>query len=145
MLEFKDFPKVQDILSIIKIESRFNPNARNGVSNGLMQVNHGSLDIGTNMSQGVKLLREYYVMLGSERAAVLAYNSGPSSYRRGRFKIKYFEKFKENRYAFERWLIRRCNNDSRTGDGNPRSDDDRPVRGSSYGIFLSANRTTCEY
>lgn len=96
-LSHPDFPTTQDILTIIKIESNFNPKAINGVSRGLMQVNHGSMNPSTNMKQGVKLLREYYLTLDSMKSAVIAYNIGIGNYLKGRVKKRgreYWNKFK---------------------------------------------------
>lgn len=105
MLAFGDFPRASDILAIARAESSFNPNARNKVSRGIMQVNHGSFDVATNLHQGVALLREYYILMGgSVKAAVLSYNSGPSNYRKGRFVIKYWEQYKEHEHVYRKWL-----------------------------------------
>lgn len=101
MLAYQDFPTKEDIMAIASIESNFNRNARNGISKGVMQVNRGSFELGVNMSQGVSLLREYYELLGSKKAAVLAYNAGPSNYRRGRYKISYWKKFQKERVRYE--------------------------------------------
>lgn len=100
-LAYDDFPKVTDILAVMKIESNFEVFARNRISRGLMQVNHGSYDIAKNISEGVELLRKYYVMLGSKRAAVLAYNAGPANYKRGHFKVLYWKKFEGAKHVFE--------------------------------------------
>lgn len=94
LLAFEDFPKVKDIVVIARVESRFLANARNGISRGIMQVNRGPFEIAANMQAGVKLLREYYLQLGSEKAAVIAYNVGPGNYRKGRYTSHYWLKYK---------------------------------------------------
>lgn len=95
------FPKVEDILAIAWIESTFNPKAKNSISNGIMQVNNGSFDMRKNMEQGVKLLIEYYNTLGSEKAAVIAYNVGIGNYRKGNFGLKYWNKFQKAKKEIE--------------------------------------------
>ncbi len=95
------FPKVEDILAIAWIESTFNPKAKNSISNGIMQVNNGSFDMRKNMEQGVKLLIEYYNALGSEKAAVIAYNVGIGNYRKGNFGLKYWNKFQKAKKEIE--------------------------------------------
>lgn len=93
MLAFPDFPKAHDILAIAKIESRFNEKARNGISRGVMQVNHGPWDLTLNVQAGVKLLRSYYEQLGSAKAAIVAYNIGIGNYIRGKRNPTYFAKY----------------------------------------------------
>ena len=106
MLAFPDFPKAQDILAIAKVESRYNEKARNGISHGVMQVNHGPWDLVANMQAGVKLLRENYEKLGSIKAAVSAYNLGIGGYLKGRRNQPYFLKYQEarNEIVHERYL-----------------------------------------
>lgn len=99
-LQFKTFPKAIDIVSIARVESAFKPGARNKESNGIMQVNGGSFEVSKNMIQGTRILREYYLRLGSEKAAVMAYNIGIGNYKRGRFLIngdQYYSKFIQRR------------------------------------------------
>jgi hypothetical protein len=103
-LAFADFPKAQDILAIARVESRFMANARNKQSIGIMQVNYGPWDLTENMNAGVKLLREYFVLLGSEKAAITAYNCGPSNYRKGRCGDVYFNKVSEQKVEYGRYL-----------------------------------------
>jgi hypothetical protein len=79
-LAYKDFPRASDILTIIRIESGFNPLAINSVSNGIMQVNHAPFDVTENMRRGVALLREYYLMTKSIEGAVKSYNVGIGNY-----------------------------------------------------------------
>lgn len=99
-MSFADFPKLEDILAVACIESNYKPRARNGISNGIMQVNRGPFDLVLNMQSGVSLLRSYYLLLGSEKAAVIAYNAGPTNYKRGRFKNLYWNKYLEVRDGY---------------------------------------------
>jgi hypothetical protein len=100
-LSYKDFPKTADILAHIRVESSFNPKARNKSeredSVGLMQVQNGPEDERTNIAMGVSLLREYYEITHSKEGASKAYNIGIGNYQRGKLKIsaqQYYEKIK---------------------------------------------------
>lgn len=101
-VSFKDFPKKVDILAIIGVESTFRQCETDGRgSYGLMQVNikahkldPGTIcDTTTNISHGSKILRENYLKLGSEQAAVLAYNVGIGGYLKGEFDVAYYNKY----------------------------------------------------
>jgi soluble lytic murein transglycosylase-like protein len=110
-LAYKDFPKVQDILAIISVESNFkikavNPN-RNGVgtSNGIMQVNGGSFEVHANIKEGVARLREYYKITHSQQYAVMAYNIGIGNFRKGKMLIsgvRYHSKYIVQRRVYEK-------------------------------------------
>jgi hypothetical protein len=105
-LAFVDFPKVIDILAIIMIESSFRQFAKNKNSNGIMQVNFGSFNIKENMTAGVKLLREYYVITETEKGAVKAYNVGIGNYLKGRLRTSssaYFNKFKAQKAIYSQY------------------------------------------
>ena len=100
---FADFPRIADILTVARIESSFKQNAKHGPSNGVMQVNHGPFELTANIAAGVKLLREYYLMLGSVKAAVIAYNAGPGNYRKGRYQLTYWNTYKEHLDGYSNW------------------------------------------
>jgi hypothetical protein len=144
LLAFPDFPKVQDIIAIARVESTFIASARNGISNGIMQVNHGPWELSANMMAGVKLLREYYVRLGSEKAAVISYNTGPGNYRKGNFRLDYWNKYKEHQRVYTTWLQRAetpSANDRPSGDRVCVLDlDDVDIDRSSGRVLLSSNR-----
>lgn len=70
------FPKVEDILAIIHVESFYKEKAHNGKARGLMQVEKGSYSPEKNISQGVTLLKDLYEKYGSRNKAILAYNIG---------------------------------------------------------------------
>lgn len=95
MVAFHDFPKVVDILAIALIESTFNERAQNKVSKGIMQVNHGPWELFANVQAGVKLLREYYEILGSIPATVQAYNVGIGAYLKGKRVPSYLAKWRK--------------------------------------------------
>ena len=108
---YVDFPTVPDILSIIRIESGFNPKATNSNSYGLMQVNDGSFDPATNLTQGAQLLRQYFLMTHSKAGTIEAYNVGIGNYFRSRLRIsqiEYLTKFNnvQRRYqnAYKEWM-----------------------------------------
>ena len=103
-LSYVDFPTAPDILSITSIESGFDPRAVNKESLGLMQVNNGSKDPLRNMTEGVLLLRQYFLMTHSKAGAIEAYNVGISNYFRGRLRIsqrEYLTKYLKVRRAYE--------------------------------------------
>jgi hypothetical protein len=56
------------------------------------------------MSAGVNLLREYFLKLGSIKAAVIAYNAGPANYKRGKYRLDYWKKFQEHKHVYARYL-----------------------------------------
>lgn len=123
-LAYDDFPKASDIFTIIRIESAFNPKAVNGVSNGVMQVNHAPFDIRRNMQQGVAILREYYLITKSKEGAIKAYNVGIGTYLKGHLiaaQNDYYSKFQSQRGSYEKYqerskYITRCFN---CGNGIP--------------------------
>jgi hypothetical protein len=101
-LAYSDFPKISNILTIISVESSFNPKAKNpnhdgkGTSNGIMQVNGGPFDLRGNIKAGVARLREYFLITGSEAAAIKAYNIGIGNFQRGihmQAATEYFSKY----------------------------------------------------
>lgn len=101
------FPTTDDILSIIVVESQFNPRARNRASKGLMQINTPDhkigdpYDIEQNIKMGVAILQEYFQFFkGNKRAAILAYNCGPGNYLRGRSVANYYNLY----LKAKRWI-----------------------------------------
>lgn len=103
---YSDFPRKEDILAVIAIESRFRLNVRSGNSQGLMQVNReanskevqGSLfNPDENIRVGTLILRRYYEILGgNRRAAIMAYNVGVGAYLKGRRPFSYLNKVEKN-------------------------------------------------
>ena len=103
-LEYEDFPKAKDIITIARIESGFNPKARNGVSRGIMQVNHGPWDMEKSIRKGTEMLRYLYIQLGSEKAAIMSYNIGIGNYlskRKLRVGKIYLNRFNHHRKLYE--------------------------------------------
>lgn len=107
---YDDFPKREDIIAIIAVESRFDNRAKSRGSVGLMQVNRSAnkrliegdlFDSEENIRVGSLILRTYYKLLGSAKAAVLAYNSGVGSYLRGVRNTAYYSRFQKNRRMVE--------------------------------------------
>ena len=89
------FPRKTDVLAIIAIESRFKSRARSSHgAKGLMQVLYKNTTTDwDNISAGVALLREYRKRLGSEVAAIHAYNVGIGNYLKGRRVSRYYSKY----------------------------------------------------
>jgi len=90
------------VQGVIQVESKGNPLAQNGISTGLMQVNGATprereklRNPEYNLQRGIALLREYKAQLGSEDAAIMAYNIGIGNYLRNYLRgvgRKYLEK-----------------------------------------------------
>lgn len=83
---YQDFPKREDILAVIEIESKFDPKAHGLGGRGLMQVRGGSLNPKKNLEQGIGYLRDMFLLFGSEHKAFLAYNAGPGRVMQGKGK-----------------------------------------------------------
>jgi len=105
---FEDFPKPADIVTVARIESSFNPKARNKMSKGIMQVNNGSMDLERNMVTGIKMLRDLYLRLGSAKSAIIAYNIGIGNFHKRRFMKSgnhYYKRFNKHREKYENFNI----------------------------------------
>ena len=110
---YSDFPKTEDILSIIGIESSFDHMAKSKLkrdpAKGLMQVRPGIWKIPKSelkhiegqIKHGVSILRKYYERLKDDEATLRAYNLGITHYKknpddpRGDRYIEKFEKEKQ--------------------------------------------------
>lgn len=97
----QEFPSRTDLMSIAWIESTFNPLAKNGPSNGLMQVNHGSFDPDRSMAAARALLIEYYSKLKSVKATIIAYNCGIGNYLKGNYRQEYWYKYRKGKTLIE--------------------------------------------
>jgi soluble lytic murein transglycosylase-like protein len=100
----EDFPKRNDILAIIAVESSFRPKASYRGSYGLMQIERKShtkslrgrniKDPAVNIELGSQILNEYYQTLGqSKKSAILAYNAGVGNFLKHRYHIDYYLKY----------------------------------------------------
>jgi len=100
------FPTTTDLLAIMAIESRFDPNAKSHVdARGLMQVLKGSYALHDNIPQGTDILKQYYGMVKNNKDdAVTAYNVGIGDFKRGVRNPNYLRKFKEERSKIDRYL-----------------------------------------
>lgn len=89
------FPRKSDILAIIAIESRFKSAAISPKgAKGLMQILYKNTNNDyDNLVAGIKLLKEYKELLGSDKAAVHAYNIGIGNYRKGVRSNNYYSKY----------------------------------------------------
>ena len=101
---YEDFPKKEDLLAVIAVESSYNAKAKYLGSYGLMQIEKKShanqigkrslFDPSVNIELGASILREYYVLLNrNSKAAILAYNCGIGNYLKHRYKIDYYLKY----------------------------------------------------
>lgn len=100
------FPRAHDIISLIGVESSFDPNAISDLKEdpaiGLMQVRPAkwgltASDLATPEQQikhGVRVLSKYYHNLkGNKKAALQAYNVGLRNYKKGVKAPEYVQKF----------------------------------------------------
>lgn len=108
-LAYEDFPRREDIISVIAVESGFRTCPTDGLgSYGLMQVNAKANRINketlcnpqVNMIHGVRILRENYETFRSERKALLVYNAGIGNFLEGNYNDDYYRKFKMWRSKF---------------------------------------------
>lgn len=91
----KTFPTALDVLAIISIESSFKVRAvGNAGEIGVMQIAYKPSDFNlqTNIRDGVYLLRYYRKVLGSNEAAIHAYNIGIGNYLKGKRNYIYYRK-----------------------------------------------------
>lgn len=100
------FPKRNDILALIAVESSYNIMARSRGCHGLMQVeksSHRKLIKGRNLNNprvnievGSMVLHDNYETLkGNKRGSILSFNSGVGNFLKGRYKSEYYEKYKK--------------------------------------------------
>ncbi len=91
----KDFPRKSDILAVMAIESRFKESARSSSgATGLMQILYiRTASTEENIKAGIWLLRDYRKRLGSEKAAIQAYNVGIGNYLKGKRNNSYYNKY----------------------------------------------------
>ncbi|TFG98287.1 lytic transglycosylase domain-containing protein [Candidatus Thorarchaeota archaeon] len=111
--EHQDFPKAEDILAVIGVESRFKPNARSHLAKdpavGLMQIRPGIwnlspqalLSVENNIKHGSDILRKYYTKLQDEASALQAYNVGITAFKRGKTNHHYLRKVRAELAQYE--------------------------------------------
>jgi soluble lytic murein transglycosylase-like protein len=104
------FPKRDDLLAVIGIESSFNPTKKSPLRRdpaiGLMQVRPGVWNIkrknlktvDAQIATGAAILSQYYSKLGDKDAALNAYNVGITAHRRGVQNTRYVQKFHTERH-----------------------------------------------
>mgnify|MGYP001245853986 FL=1 len=111
--EKKSFPKTEDLLAIIGIESSFNPQAVSGLrvdpAVGLTQIrpnvwglDAGDLkgDIEKQISTSSDILSKYSKHLNSKEDAVHAYNVGLTAFQRGDYNPNYVAKFANEKQLY---------------------------------------------
>lgn len=101
-----DFPKTEDIIAIVGIESSFRPHVKSKLKTdpavGLMQVRPGVWKIPHEelstiegqIKHGAGILAHYYDKVGKVEGAVMAYNVGITAYRKGKTNKRYLNKYK---------------------------------------------------
>jgi len=112
--ERPDFPKYDDILSVIAIESAFNPKAVSNLKKdpalGLTQVRAKMWgqnpktfihDMDQQVKMSAKILDQYNKELNSPLDAVHAYNVGLAGFRKGDLNPSYVEKFKKAKELYK--------------------------------------------
>ncbi len=107
------FPKAEDILAVVGIESSFNPKSvsslRRDPARGLMQVRPGvwnidpeSLDdVQSQIEHGVNILKHYYKKTGNREDTLHAYNIGLTKFRRGGRNPSYVAKVQRERGQYD--------------------------------------------
>lgn len=101
------FPKKEDVLAIIAIESGFKTSATSSANaKGLMQVLYKptTFDVSANMADGVFLLKDYYSKFNNINATIQSYNVGIGAYKRGSRNLDYLSKYYEEREIFKSLL-----------------------------------------
>lgn len=102
------FPQPHDLITVVAIESSFNPNARSKLRRdpavGLTQIRPGVWkhlianraelkDVENQIKYGSIILADYYKRIGTREGALIAYNAGLTAYRKGRHNMRYIEKY----------------------------------------------------
>jgi len=114
--QHRDFPKAEDIVAVVAIESIFNPHARSNLKHdpakGLMQVRHGvwkhkiqgedMTKVSNQIKHGADILAHYYDVLQDKNEAIMAYNVGLTAVLKGRENRKYLAKYYRELKAFTR-------------------------------------------
>jgi len=107
------FPKAEDILCIVGIESSFRPHAISNLKKdpamGLTQIRPGvhkldskklGGDIEHQIEKSAEILNKYNKHLKNKEAAIIAYNVGPGDYRKGNYNQNYINKFKNEKQLY---------------------------------------------
>jgi hypothetical protein len=94
------FPSRDQVLALIAVESRFDPDAVYRGSYGLMQIQAHSnrrrlngrnlKDALTNIHIGIEILTEYYSTLGNKKKTIEAYNMGILPVMKGKHNSSYY-------------------------------------------------------
>ena len=101
------FPKKEDILAIIAVESGFKTAAvSTAKAKGLMQVLYKptTFDIKQNIADGTFLLKDYYKQLNNVNATIQSYNVGINAYKKGSRNLEYLSKYYEEKENFKSLL-----------------------------------------
>jgi hypothetical protein len=100
----ENFPKRNDILAIIAVESHYNARALHRGCYGLMQIERKShmkkldgrslFNPNVNIEIGSDVLFQYFELLkGNKKAAILSFNSGIGNFLKKRYRMEYYRKY----------------------------------------------------
>lgn len=105
--QYADFPKAEDIIAIVAIESSFNPKAKSKLKKdpayGLTQIRHqvwkkqiGNDDmsnVDNQIRHGAAILAHYYARTKNKDKAIMAYNVGITAALRGKKNEEYLRRY----------------------------------------------------
>lgn len=112
--EQETFPKANDILAVIGVESTFNPDAKSKLRKdpalGLMQVRPGIWNLDPaeirdpeeNIRVGADILSKYFKRFRDKRTALMAYNAGPDGKETSDYAPVYADKVERERLRLAR-------------------------------------------
>ncbi len=115
--EKKSFPKAEDILAVVGIESSWNPFAKSKLKTdpalGLTQIRPGQwkqliesptelLEIEKQIKYAAEILHVNFKLTKSAEDAIIAYNVGYGSWSGGLYNTRYLNKFRNERSKFGR-------------------------------------------
>jgi len=108
------FPRAEDILTIVGIESSFRPEAVSDLKKdpavGLTQIRPNvhkldakrlRTDLEHQIEKSVDILSQYHKGLKDKDATIIAYNVGYGDYRKGKFNQNYINKFNNERQLYK--------------------------------------------
>jgi Transglycosylase SLT domain len=108
------FPKAEDLLTIVGIESAFNPKAVSQLKKdpaiGLTQIRPGvhkmdarklGGDIEQQIQKSSEILDQYNKGLKDPEAAIIAYNAGYGAYEKGKYNQNYINKFNKEKQLYK--------------------------------------------
>lgn len=104
------FPTKKDMVVLIGIESSFRPHIKSKLkrdkAEGLTQIRPGVWkhiikdrkelrSVDGQIKYAVMILKKYHQLIGTKQGALLAYNNGLTNYRKGKYSMRYWDKFQK--------------------------------------------------